>query len=365
MPFHRDGHGDGTIQVGALEGSTGADLYKFSMPLMVLTTICLALRIYVRGYMTKTFGLEDWLIIPAYILFMVLCICVIVVGQWLLREDAMERYPRIIKLTIGTSVLFILDQIFIKLSIAAYFYRFCERCQRFIIICTVSIFTLYNLAFLFVAVFQCGVPTVLNLVRPNTDGHCINWSQIVKPLLYVGVSLNAICDWVFVLACLPVLAKLRRMPTGEMACLCFLIFLATGASVLSLVRIRYIPGGGTDVQLLKHNQDFAVLSFTEAGTAIVTVCMATLHPLFKAFVRKRGSFRYPASSSPRKPDSSEPAAPEACASEKTPTDPSSEDLSTERSSLGRIGILPTIYDTEMGTMAEHNSPRLGYTNNWT
>ncbi|KEQ93633.1 hypothetical protein AUEXF2481DRAFT_328851 [Aureobasidium subglaciale EXF-2481] len=364
MPFYRDDHGDGTIQVGALKGSTGADLYKFSMPFMVLTTLSLALRIYVRGYMTKTFGLEDWLIIPAYILFMVLCICVIVVGQWLLREDAMERYPRIIKLTIGTSVLFILDQIFIKLSVAAYFYRFCERWQRYVIVGTVSIFTLYNLAFLFVSVFQCGVPTVLNLVRPNIDGHCINWSHIVKPLLYVGVSLNAVCDWVFVLACLPVLAKLRRMPTGEMVCVCFLIFLATGASVLSLVRIRYIPGGGTDVLLLKHNQDFAVLSFTEAGTAIVTVCMATLHPLFKAFIRKRGSSRCPASSSPRKPDSSEPA-PEVCTSEKRPTDPSSEELSTEHSNLGRIGILPTIYDTELGTMAEHNSPRLGYTNDWT
>lgn len=355
MALLEDAHGE--ISVGALKGSTAADLYRFSIPLMVLTSLFLGLRVYVRGYMTKTFGIEDWLIIPAYVLFMVLCICVIVIGQWLLSEDVMERYPRIIKLTIGNSVLFIVDQIFIKLSVAAYFYRICEGWQRYVIVGSVTIFSLFNFAFLFVSLFQCGIPTVINLLTASTTGACISWPRIVKPLLYVGVSLNAACDWVFVLACLPVLSKLRRMPTSEMLCVCFLIFLATGASVLSLVRIRYLPAGGTDVLLLKHNDDFAVLSFVEAGTAIITVCMATLHPLFQAFARKRGSSKYPATSSPRRDDS------EQTPSEKKRSEPSSEEWSTEHSDIGRIGVLPTIYDSEIGTMTEREPPR-HYTDGW-
>ncbi|THW42064.1 hypothetical protein D6D21_06036 [Aureobasidium pullulans] len=325
MALLEDAHGE--ISVGALKGSTAADLYRFSIPLMVLTSLFLGVRVYVRGYMTKTFGIEDWFIIPAY-------------------------------LTIGNSVLFIVDQIFIKLSVAAYFYRICEGWQRYVIVGSVTIFSLFNFAFLFVSLFQCGIPTVINLLTASTTEACISWPRIVKPLLYVGVSLNAACDWVFVLACLPVLSKLRRMPTSEMLCVCFLIFLATGASVLSLVRIRYLPAGGTDVLLLKHNDDFAVLSFVEAGTAIITVCMATLHPLFQAFARKRGSSKYPATSSPRRDDS------EQTPSEKKRSEPSSEEWSTEHSDIGRIGVLPTIYDTEMiGTMTEREPPR-HYTDGW-
>jgi hypothetical protein len=256
--------------------------------------------------------------------------------------------------------VYILDQIFIKLSVAAYFYRICERWQRYVIIATVSVFFAYNIAFLFVSVFQCGVPTVLNLLTPNTDGHCLDWNTIVKPLLYIGISLNAACDWVFVLACLPVLAKLRRMPIGEMICVCFLIFLATGASVLSLVRLAFLPDGGSEVLMLRTNRVFAVLTFTEAGTAIITVSMATLHPLFLACLRRRGASRYTAKSGPRKPDSSEPYT-----SEKKQTEPySTNALSTEGSTLGRIGILPNIYDAEMGTIAERDSPGLGYTTDW-
>ncbi|CAD0082253.1 unnamed protein product, partial [Aureobasidium vineae] len=359
MAFYEDEHG--TIQIGALQGSTRRDLLRLCIPMMVLTTLSVAMRVYVRGYMTRTFGIEDWLVIPAYVVFMVLCICAIAIGQWLLNEDVMVHYARIIKLTIGNSVLYIVDQVLIKISIGAYCHRICERWQRYIIVGTVSIFSLYNLAFLFVSTFQCGVPTVSNLVRANSDGHCIDWEHVVRPLLYVSVALNAACDWVFVLACLPVLAKLRRMPIDEIVCIYFLIFLATGASVLSLVRLRFLPAGGTDVLLLKHNSDFAVLSFIEAGTAIITVCMATLHPLFQACVRRRGTSRYPATSSPRKPDSSEPIS-----SEKKQAGPvNMEELSTEHSSLGRIGILPTIYDSEIGTMTERDSPELGYTNDWT
>ncbi|CAD0086016.1 unnamed protein product [Aureobasidium mustum] len=118
MAFYEDE--TGTVQVGALSGSTKNDLYRFGIPMMVLTTLAVALRVYVRGYMTKTFGVADWLIIPAY---------------------------------------------------------------RYVVFGAVSIFSLYHLAFMFISTFQCGVPTVSNLVKARTDGQCIDWIHIVKPLL--------------------------------------------------------------------------------------------------------------------------------------------------------------------------------------
>lgn len=35
--------------------------------LLVLATVALGLRIYVRGYMLRAFGLDDWLLIIAYV----------------------------------------------------------------------------------------------------------------------------------------------------------------------------------------------------------------------------------------------------------------------------------------------------------
>jgi hypothetical protein len=66
MAFHQD-ESDGTFQFGALKGASSTDLYRFCIPMMVLTTLSVALRVYVRGYLTRTFGIEDWLIIPAYV----------------------------------------------------------------------------------------------------------------------------------------------------------------------------------------------------------------------------------------------------------------------------------------------------------
>ncbi|KAG9645585.1 hypothetical protein KCU64_g10871, partial [Aureobasidium melanogenum] len=361
MAFYK--HKSGTVQVGALSGSTTGDLYSFSIPMMALTTLAIALRVYVRGYMTKTFGVEDWLIIPAYVLFMSLCISAIVISEWLIHDDAMERYPRIIKYTIGNSILFTAEQILIKLSVAAFLSRFCERWQRYVIFGTVTIFCLYQTAYIFVSTFQCGVPTVSNLVRAvraSAPGQCIDWIHIVKPLLYVSIALNAACDWIFVLACLPILTKLRRMPIGEMFCIYFLIFLATGASVISLVRLRYVPGDKLGVILLNQNENFAILSFVEAGTALVTVCMATLHPLFQACVRKRRSSRYPTTSSSREPDSFDTVQRE----KRKAGLISSGKPSTDHLSLSRLGIIPTI-PNGMGTMAERDAPYRGYTTDWT
>lgn len=66
IAFYEDEQGS-TVSVGALKGASSGDLYRFCIPMMVLTTLSVALRVYVRGYMTRTFGLEDWLIIPAYV----------------------------------------------------------------------------------------------------------------------------------------------------------------------------------------------------------------------------------------------------------------------------------------------------------
>lgn len=55
------------LQFGALKGVHTGDIYRFTIPLIVLSTLVVALRVYVRGFLTRTFSLSEWLILPAYV----------------------------------------------------------------------------------------------------------------------------------------------------------------------------------------------------------------------------------------------------------------------------------------------------------
>jgi hypothetical protein len=206
---------------------------------------------------------------------------------------------------------------------------------------------------LFVVVYQCGSPTLSNLVSKGAAGTCLSLDHIVRPIFYTAVTLNAALDWIFVLATFPVLSKVRQMPKGDVTCICVLISLATGASVLSLVRIKYIPSSGQGAVLLKRNLHYSILSFCEAGIAIVTVSMATLYPLFQRLVRK-GVSRCSNNSAPRQdtPQQHQPA-------EIKTLDSSTEEQTYVASGGGHIGVLPTIFDTENGTVCVPESPRHG------
>lgn len=247
------------------------------------------------------------------------------------------------QLSVADSIIFVFAQILIKLSVGAYFYRIVhQRWQRYIISISLIVFVIFELVLVFTTTFQCGKPTVMNLVTGLASGRCISWSRFVGPLTYLAVCLNAALDWIFVLAALPVISSLRRMPPGEVTCVCFLFFLATGASVLSLVRIKFI-GDGSQPAVLQNNKHFAVLSLTEAGVAIITVSMATLHPLFQLCLRRKADTRLPATRDPEDLPAEE---------EKKVSATSSEGPSTRNSGPGRVGILPTMFDTELDSLDE-------------
>ena len=48
--------------------------------LIALCSIAVPLRTYVRGYMLKSFGLDDWLLVVAYVIFVIDCACSITLG---------------------------------------------------------------------------------------------------------------------------------------------------------------------------------------------------------------------------------------------------------------------------------------------
>lgn len=95
--------------------------------------------------------------------------------------------------------LYILTTVIFKLSLAVFFLRVVnQRWQRQVIIGSVTLYTLFGTAWLFVAIFQCGSPA--NYGANEAAGKCLPFQTVLRPLNYTHGVLNAVTDWIFAIS---------------------------------------------------------------------------------------------------------------------------------------------------------------------
>jgi hypothetical protein len=189
--------------------------------------------------------------------------------------------------------LYILTTVALKISLAIFFLRIVvQTWQRRVIWIVTAIYTVYAIAFAFVAVFQCGIPT--NFLIKEAVGICIH-DDVLQPLNYVHASLNAISDWT--LACLPIFVLWNaQMPRSAKITAGFLLSIGAVGSVISLIRIAYIPGLKTGPAFFTNAIDIGVFSLIEPALGLNAACLATLRPLFKNMAGKSRNTTDPSNS---------------------------------------------------------------------
>ncbi|GAB7356532.1 hypothetical protein MBLNU459_g7276t1 [Dothideomycetes sp. NU459] len=230
--------------------------------------------------MIKSFGFDDSLILITLIFF---CLQ----SGYLARVCHNELYRDLTQLGALNETLediiieiafYCCTMIFLKLSLAVFFLRVClERWQRWIIIISATIYTLYTVGYLFVAIFQCGNPG--NFLLARLDQKCLSWSTIA-PLNYIHGSLNAVTDWGF--AVLPIFVLQRsNMPPRAKWSVCGILALGALGSVASVVRLAYIQVLHEGSTTFFHDSvSIAICSIIEPGLGITAASLATLRPLF-------------------------------------------------------------------------------------
>ena len=173
--------------------------------------------------------------------------------------------------------LYICVSIFLKLSLAVFFFRVVvERWQRWVIIVTATVYTVYTLAYLFVSVFQCGDPSHF-LFRKQED-RCLSWS-IIAPMNWLHGSLNAAGDWIF--AILPIFMLVKsQLPRRTKISVCFILMLGALGSVASLVRLSFFRGLQSD-NFFTQAVDISIASVIEPGLGIIAGSLVTFRPLLK------------------------------------------------------------------------------------
>ncbi|CAD0108915.1 unnamed protein product [Aureobasidium uvarum] len=295
---------DAAHRVAAL-GPRTVVMLVVAVVFLVISWTSFALRVYVRAIMIRSFGKDDWMMLLTICISTTCCGLLISIEriehgsrpQQALEEGIhaqLDLLNDLMKYIISLMGLYILTTISLKISLAIFFLRIVIRpWQRRIIYTVTGVYTVYATAFAFVAVFQCGIPT--NFLIKEATGVCIS-DDILQPLNYVHASLNAISDWTF--ACLPVLVLWNaKIPRSAKISSGLLLSLGAVGSIISLIRIAYIPGLKTGPAFFTNAITIGVWSLIEPGLGIVAASLATLRPLFKNMMEKARNSTNPSNSS--------------------------------------------------------------------
>ncbi|KEQ62366.1 uncharacterized protein M437DRAFT_33752, partial [Aureobasidium melanogenum CBS 110374] len=254
------------------------------IPLAILASIALSIRLWVRCCLVRSFGRDDVFLILAHICFLAACGIFIAIGvtEWTqglepivkLAEVNQSLFTLCISHILGIT-FYLLNQCFFKLSMAFFFLRIPNRpLHRWIIIVSVTISVVFNLILLGISIGQCG-----NIATINLDNlHCLSWS-IQGPLNYFCAALNAAVDWIFAILAIYIVSGLS-LDTRSKASVYFIILLASAGSIVSVVRIPYIPGLRLDTNYYSRQNDIiAYTSLIESAIGIIVASMSVMRPL--------------------------------------------------------------------------------------
>ncbi|GAB7348180.1 hypothetical protein MBLNU459_g6188t1 [Dothideomycetes sp. NU459] len=228
---------------------------------LVISTIAVSLRIWVKVRLLKALGADDWLLMLAQLIFAGTCTCFIVI-----IEEESGRSPDkipVITLNLVTMIgigLYCLGQIAFKLSLTVFFLRIVkERWQIWLIRTAIVIYVVYIMTSLLLLVFRCGSP---------------------GPLIYLSGAMNAAMDWIFALTPMFVIARMR-MSRRDKVSVCCLITLAIFGSIVSIIRVPYIGTLKFGPDFFERDYPCYIWSIVESGLGTIAISLASLRPLVR------------------------------------------------------------------------------------
>jgi hypothetical protein len=210
----------------------GAQVTGVAVCSLSLTWITVTLRFYVRMYMLKFVGKEDWLTVAAMvclflsrylcdyhcgerilklklqIIFSLLCALLLVLTTYGLGAhlDTIELLepqwlPTAAKYTFICELLYVSCTAVTKFSIGVYFLRLAspkKPYQRYVILANMGVVAVYSTIYFFFLIFQCHpVQYLWNFYENNGSvGHCLG-GEVLANATYAHAALSALTDWAF------------------------------------------------------------------------------------------------------------------------------------------------------------------------
>ncbi|KAF2663838.1 hypothetical protein BT63DRAFT_112947 [Microthyrium microscopicum] len=259
----------------------------------IFGVICYAvvgLRLFTRACILKKLGNDDYIMLLALVAFTIYCaglllVHLTVVGRYSLTLDEWQASLTYLLITESSYALTIG---ILKISLAIFFLRaICiQKWHKYTVYMAVTLSSLLSVAFFFFTIFQCG--TFRNILefslKRATGEKCVSGPGAVA-MGYTHAIITLTTDLTFALLPMWVL-KDTLMGKREKATVVFILTLAVGGSVASIVRLKFIPFlGSTSLDFYATSLGLGQWSLIEGGLGITAACLATLRPLFRSLIR--------------------------------------------------------------------------------
>ncbi|KAI1509026.1 hypothetical protein PtrSN002B_005377 [Pyrenophora tritici-repentis] len=267
----------------------GPELFAVNVAFVTTAILACLLRCYVRIFMVKAFGRDDWLMVVATLFFMSYTTSSTIgihygTGQHH-KDLSIENVQKAKHAWYFCYLFYAVSMICSKLSIGFLLLRISIRkLHTWIIITAMFVSVVAGGTFFFVCLFQC-YPISFMWDRTSQQGKCVD-NTVITALGYVYSVFSIISDFTF--AIIPGFlvwhlqlkrrTKVALIPLITMGCI------ASAAVIARLPFVHYF----NSPDFLWSTLDIAIWSTVEQGLAITAGSLATLRPLFFIAMHKLG-----------------------------------------------------------------------------
>ncbi|KAI8624044.1 hypothetical protein F5Y19DRAFT_340980 [Xylariaceae sp. FL1651] len=253
---------------------------------LALNSVAVALRVYVRTCMSKSFGYDDMAMVVAFAGFITLCSLTLVSLANGYGDEVMKPEYNVVeavKYFVASTLTYVIVLYIAKLSVALVLFRIAitSRPARIILGASIGILTVWTLVSTFIVAFQC---TPLSLAWGEGTGTCLP----AYVLANTGFSISAMdIASSFLYAGLPIyLLRGVQLSTRVKSSVIILLGLGIVSSVVTVIRLKYLVDvsnlkSATGVEAANAYLTTFVYSVTELGLTLFTASLAALRPLLK------------------------------------------------------------------------------------
>ncbi|KPI35770.1 uncharacterized protein AB675_11180 [Cyphellophora attinorum] len=243
-----------------------------------LAGLFIALRCICRFAIVKSPGLEDWTLITAMAMSIVLAVVVDQQRRYGLGKHAVDVPPEdntmILKMLYISVIVYNAGLILVKFSLLHQYLRFfVERKWRRADYTIMCIVIGGGISIIFTGIFTCNpIPRFWD--RAGVEGVCIN----IQALWYFYASFNLLTDILCWALPIPVLAKLV-LPSRQKYTLMFVFTLGLFGCIIGILRMYYLYRATVSTDLTYDNVAAAMWSAIELNVGIVCACVPALRPV--------------------------------------------------------------------------------------
>ncbi|KAK2041882.1 integral membrane protein [Colletotrichum somersetense] len=276
-------------------------VFAVAVLFFLLSWIAVALRVYCRGWIVRSFGVDDKLTIGllSQLIYTVYLITLIQGVRYGTGRHTIDLSPQDNRNALMCwyicELLYIISTCLLKISVGYFLLRVSVRRAHVWVIRLLTLGTIFfGTALFFMVMFQCTpIPTFWE-ESPRAADKCLG-NRVIFAMTYAASIINCLADWAFGILPLFILWSLS-LPKRTQLLAFAVLFLAAIGSVATVVQSVYIPTLLDGDDFLWSTTDVALWSTVEVGIGIMAASIANLHPLWELISHRSGL-------SPRSPQS--------------------------------------------------------------